>query len=246
MHDFQRQFVLVPADKAANNVIVVCKKYYLDVVLNELSTTDTYVQDDRGSQCVILEHLQYMTNVNIDVEPEHEDLPSFYWLPKLHKNPYGKRFIAASNKCTTKSLSKLLTTCLVKIICHFREYCNGIYNRTGVNCFWIVDNSQQVLNRLRKTNYFSPAKHFDSFDFSTLYTSIPHDSLKMALTSLVMETYRVRGNKYLVVDKYGNACWSDTASTASYKTSIREDSLLEMIEYLIDNIYIKVGSKVFR
>ena len=68
----------------------------------------------------------------------------------------------------------------------------------------------------------------------------------MALTSLVMETYRVRGNKYLVVDKYRNACWSDTASTASYKTSIREDSLLEMIEYLIDNIYIKVGSKVFR
>ena len=26
----------------------------------------------------------------------------------------------------------------------------------------------------------------------------------------------------------------------------REDSLMEMIEYLIDNIYIKVGSKVFR
>ena len=128
-----------------------------------------------------MEHLQYMTNVNIDVEPEHEDLPSFYWLPKLHKNPYGKRFIAASNKCTTKSLSKLLTACLATIICHFREYCNGIYNRTGVNCFWIVDNSQQVLNRLRKTNYFSPAKHFDSFDFSTLYTSIPHDSLKMHL-----------------------------------------------------------------
>ena len=49
LHDFQRQFVLVPADKAANNVIVVCKKYYLDVVLNELSTTDTYVQDDSGS-----------------------------------------------------------------------------------------------------------------------------------------------------------------------------------------------------
>ena len=40
-----------------------------------------------------------------------------------------------------------------------------IYNRTGVNCFWIVNNSQQVLNRIRKTNYFSPAKHFDSFDF---------------------------------------------------------------------------------
>ena len=71
-------------------------------LMSSVLQTHMYVQDDRGSQCVILEHLQYMTKVNIDVEPEHEDLPSFYWLPKLHKNPYGKRFIAASNKCTTK------------------------------------------------------------------------------------------------------------------------------------------------
>ena len=52
------------------------------------------------------------------------------------------------------------------------------------------------------------------------------------------------------MDKYGNACWSDTPSTASYKTSIREDSLIEMMVYIIDNIYIyniiKVGNKVFR
>ena len=48
------------------------------------------------------------------------------------------------------------------------------------------------------------------------------------------------------MDKYGNAWWSDTPSTASYKTSIRENSLIEMMEYLIDNIYITVGNKVFR
>ena len=33
-----------------------------------------------------------------------------------------------------RCLNCLLYTCLAKIICHFREYCNGIYNRTGVNC----------------------------------------------------------------------------------------------------------------
>ena len=27
LHFFQRQFVLVPADKAANNDIIICKKY---------------------------------------------------------------------------------------------------------------------------------------------------------------------------------------------------------------------------
>ena len=42
------------------------------------------------------------------VETNMEDLPSFCWLHKLHKNPNSKRFIAASH---IKSLSKLLTTC---------------------------------------------------------------------------------------------------------------------------------------
>ena len=34
--------VLVPTDKAANNVIVVCKKYYLEVVIKEITATTTY------------------------------------------------------------------------------------------------------------------------------------------------------------------------------------------------------------
>ena len=154
LHEFQRKFVLVPADKAANNVIVVCKKYYLEVVLRELNTTSTYEREDRDCVNVVTEHLRFMTNNKINVEPELHHLPSFYWLPKLHKQPYGTRFIAASNKCSTKPLSKLLTTCLSKITCHFKQYCTGIYSRTGVNCFWIVDNSQKVLSSLNKIIFY--------------------------------------------------------------------------------------------
>ena len=46
-----------------------------------------------------------MVKNGVDVSPEQEELPSFYWLPKLHKTPYGTRFIhvAASNKCPQKS-----------------------------------------------------------------------------------------------------------------------------------------------
>ena len=61
--------LLVPADKAANNVIVVCKKYYLEVVLSELNTTSMYEHDDRDCEHVVTEHLRYMTNNNISVEP---------------------------------------------------------------------------------------------------------------------------------------------------------------------------------
>ena len=110
-----------------------------------------------------------MSNNHITVKPELQCLPSFYWLPKLHKRPYGNRFIAASYRCTTKPLSKLLTSCLNTII---TQYCNGIYCKTGVNCFWVIDNSQQVRNTLGKINYFSSARHGDSYDF--LYIPVFH------------------------------------------------------------------------
>ena len=35
-------YFYIPAYKASNNVIVVCKKYYLDVVIKELSLNNTY------------------------------------------------------------------------------------------------------------------------------------------------------------------------------------------------------------
>ena len=65
----------------------------------------------------------------IHVSSEREVLPSFYWLPKLHKTPYGTRLIAVSNKCTTKELSSLLTSCFKIILIQYKEYCEGI---TGI------------------------------------------------------------------------------------------------------------------
>ena len=131
LKELHSKYVLVPADKAANNVIVVCKKYYLQVVLRELTTTITYEHIEKDSGTVVAEHLSFLLGRRFNIQPEFRYLPSFYWLPKLHKQPYGTRFIAASNKCTTKPLSKLLTGCLNVISYHFKQYCSGIYSRTG-------------------------------------------------------------------------------------------------------------------
>ena len=51
-----------------------------------------------------------MHDNNIRLTADMVQLPELYWLPKVHKTPVGSRFMAASHKCTTKPLSKLLTT----------------------------------------------------------------------------------------------------------------------------------------
>ena len=146
------------------NVFVCAYVRACVVVLNELkdriSNQNAYQLVDIDVPSVINTHLRYMSSKNIKIPLDMEHLPCLYWLPKLHKTPYGCRFIAASNKCTTKPLSGLLASCLTTIVLHFKEYCNGIFKNTGINCFWIVNNSQQVLSSILSINNESKAKHW--------------------------------------------------------------------------------------
>ena len=160
LRDFQKHYVLVPADKASNNIVVMCK---FQVVLNEFSDvgqSTTYITCDHSPNHIVRTHISDMKRWNINISPDMEELPSVYWLPKLHKNPYGNRFIAASNKCTTKPLSRLLTNCVKTVLVHYNEYCNGIFRNTGVNCCWVISNSQSVLNSIQRLSNAADAHSF--------------------------------------------------------------------------------------
>ena len=113
--------------------------------------------------------------------------------------------------------------------------------------FWIIDNSKEVLDKLHicNTNKNSHAKHFDSYDFATLYTNIPHGTLKTNLRELINEAYKVRGAKYIVIHRQGKAYWSVTPSSAVSCKNVDKNTLIEWLEYLI-NVYINVGNKVYR
>ena len=104
-----------------------------------------------------------------------EKLPTFYWLPKLHKRPYIARFIANSSSCTTTSLSIMLTSCLTAIKNHWIKYCEKTYEREGINYFGSIKKSTEILNKL-KTKGFQ-ALTISTYVFPTLYTTctLPHN-----------------------------------------------------------------------
>ena len=116
-----------------------------------------------------------MLDHDVVVPADNEKLPR---LPKLHKNPYSYRFIAASSACTTELLSKLLTQCLKLVLKHYSQYCVGVERKTGINCFWVVKESTDILTKVCKVSHL---------DFSTLYTKIPHNLLKERMTKLITD-----------------------------------------------------------
>ena len=104
------------------------------------------------------------------VDEDHSKLPTLYWLPKLHKQPYKSRFIANSSACTTSELSILLTSCLTASKNHVIKYCTTVYERNGKNLFWSIINSGEILNKLKSRGFL--ASGLSTYDFSTLYTTL--------------------------------------------------------------------------
>ena len=89
---------------------------YQRTLKQELSGTKAYEQTTEKEKSVINNHIFHnATRFAVSVNEDQEGLPTFYWLPKLHKKPYKARFIANSSSCTTTELSKLLTSCLTTI-----------------------------------------------------------------------------------------------------------------------------------
>ena len=110
-------YVLVSADKAANNIVVVCRLHYIyiNTLKQELNGTKAYEETSTDEKSHSND-LPYKFAVN--VKERQDKLPTMYWLPKLHKRPYKPRLIANSSSCTATELSnyKLLASLLSNLV----------------------------------------------------------------------------------------------------------------------------------
>ena len=180
--ELHRKYVAVPADKAPNNIIFVCKYYYYKVIVEELvpasapATHYTYSETTTSVEDILKKHTAYLKTTDINTPSHHSDIPQLYWIPKMHKCPYKARFIAGSRNCTTKPLSILLTRALQEVKSYWDKYCCAIRKNSDVNCMWILNNSKRLTEELdAKCNI--PYENISTWDFSTLYTTIPHTDL---------------------------------------------------------------------
>jgi len=101
------QFMIVPADKANNIFVFVCKKHYFCEMKKEITTTRTYKKVDDNKDTIIKIHNKFYKDNKLSHSHSNK-LPYSYGIVKLHKNPPKLRFISSSAACSMKSLSVLL------------------------------------------------------------------------------------------------------------------------------------------
>ena len=142
---------------------------------------------------------------------------------------------------TRISLSILLTKLLTHIKQGLQKYCETSYSRSGVNQMWILKNSKELLEHLQSPN-FNHITSIKSFDFSTLYTTIPHQKLKSRLATITRNSFiNKNGNrryKFLVFGREGPYFGKEHSDS---KHKYTEDDIVNMLEFLVDNIFVGKG-----
>ena len=128
---------LLPPPTRPLTILFLCV-HHIDLLIKELGIDNsfrnpTYIPTIHTKEKILDNHRSVLCSFGIATKDEELDLPLLYWIPKLHKWPFKHRYIAVSDKCSTKPLSKLLTCILSAVKTGLQSYSDTSYSRGGVN-----------------------------------------------------------------------------------------------------------------
>ena len=120
----------------------------------------------------------------------------------MHKTPSGARFAIAGKKCINKQLSKHVTSAFKLCYSQIDAYHKKHYF-SGAKTFWVIQNSFLPLEYINKINKRKNAKQISTFDFSTLYTKIPHNKVLHILYKVVDFVFKGGTRGCIIIKKQG-------------------------------------------
>ena len=204
VYDIHKKFILVVADKTSNNYVIICKKFYLLTLIEELgidketficSGNTTYRNADITPKEIIDKHTKEMKNIfKITIGEKDQIIPKMFWNAKLHKVPFKARFIAGARRSTTKKLAIRINNGLKVLKQSFVKYCEAIRRHTGINYHWSISSSEEFVEKLKDIDIWS----MEVFDFTTLYTKLDLQEVINSLYGIINLLFSPT-NKYICI-----------------------------------------------
>ena len=108
----------------------------------------------------------------------------------------------------------------------------------------MIQNSEEVSDLVSEANSGSDVTAIKTYDFSTLYTNLPHTELKERIPKLVSESFDGLDKEYISIDRNLRIHWTNTKKRSMLLLTPRE--ITNMLHFLLDNVYIQVGDRVFQ
>ena len=239
-------FVCVPTDKSACNISIVCKKFYLESIEKELDSNFEEVNLTKSD--ILNNHRQFYKDINISFNSKHQKLPMLYATAKQHKIPTKFRYISSTVNCSVKQACVILKhvfKCIQDYVIKQCKYFDGRYKYKIKSCF-ITDNNFSVRESIFRLNSFpTNVCNLSSFDFDTLYTSLPHIKIKEVLTNIIESVFERVDKEYIRVS-YVKAYFSESNKKYGNHSVFNKDQIINLLNFIVDNSYIEYKGKIYR
>ena len=114
-------------------------------------------------------------------------------------------------------------------------------------CHFLVLKYLSHVQKFLKNLGVHRAASIQTFDFSTLYTSIPHDLLKSRMNSIIKNAFKHKNEatQYTHIKVCRNKSYF-TSDPLNGHNKYTANDICKMIEFLVDNIYVRFGGQLFR
>ena len=109
-----------------------------------------------------------------------------------------------------------------------------------------LKNSTSLSSSLEKLDV-RYAKSVQTFDFSKLYTSIPHDLLKSRISTLIQNSFKKKDGsiRYTYIKFDGRRGYFSNSVNSGGDKTYSANQIFQMVEFLIDNIFVKFEGHLF-
>ena len=242
----QEDYVITVVDKAACNFAFTCKKFYFLKLAEELGLNndipgnETYGFSSDSEDTIITRIKADLSQFRITPNIREERLALLYQTPKFHKNPPKMRYIAGNVSVVTSRLDRIVASVLKMCKGHFKNLCNKNTEFSGIRYFFDVQTSLEVKEMFSKAN--GQAETISINDFSTLYTLFDHDHLIGNMVWLINKLSKNSGMRLIRIGH--EKAWWVSSNSEGVVYSI--DEILDMIDYLVRNTFIKAFGSIFK
>ena len=255
-----QDFMCGPTDKCTQNLSFTCKKHAAELLFHDLNRggagNPTYIAQAR-SQSEIAHDL----TVNLEAHgylPDANVLPVYTFMPKMHKPTIGARFLSLSHQSVMRTAAVWCTAAMRALTQDMVEMWEELnFPPGGFNC-WVLKDSAQFIPTIESYNGSRTLLQHEvppflwQFDFERLYTELDQEDLKAKLAEFIHRVFARHPDQILFTYSYKAHKW-DVPPHADPGQRPRQgqkaftaQSLISLINMIIDNAYIQVGGSVYK
>ena len=126
LNEIHNRFVIVPGDKASNNIGIVCKFFYIQKLILEINNSGNFQVSPISKDAIINNYFSMLKSKH-NITNTLPRLPYLFWIPKFHKTPVDFRYITSGRHTVSNVLSKQVSVCLKHLLNIERTNCKFLH-----------------------------------------------------------------------------------------------------------------------